>query len=183
MLVPSNQNQGGCCGTAESYSKMLKGHTKCKNTSKVVYSELTCQLFALTMHYDFCQDPNRYIPCSPSIAGGHQIEMGSKAAESNKNGKPGLEAVDASRRANTHITSATLGCKLKFWAPQIREPLIPHSPCRGKLPLSCPMGTPSRISRSATRKSTAQNVFVFESVSIRPFLHHEHRSYIKEGRI
>ncbi len=45
-----------------------------------------------------------------------------------------------------------------------------HSPCRGKLPLSCPMGTPSRISRrSATRKSTAQNVSVFASVSVRPF--------------
>ena len=100
MLVPSNQNQGGCCGTAETYSKMLKGHTKCKNTSNVVYSELTCQLFALTMHYDFCRNPNRSIPRSPSIVGGHQIEMGSKAAESNKNGKPGLEA-DASGKPNT----------------------------------------------------------------------------------
>ena len=192
MLVPSNQNQGGCCGTAESCSKMLKGQTKCKNTSNVVYSELTCQLFALTMHYDFCRDPNRYIPRSPSIAGGHQIEMGSKAAESNKNGKPGLEAVDASRRANTHITSAILGCKLKFWAPpkacQIREPLIPHSPCTGKLPLSCPMGTPSRISHSALRKSTAQNVSVFESVSVRPFMHygqilHQRRSDLVQSNV
>ena len=81
---------------------MLKGRTKCKNTSNVVYPELTCQLFALTMHYDFCRNPNRSIPRSPSIVGGHQIEMGSRAAESNKNGKPGLEAVDASRKANTH---------------------------------------------------------------------------------
>ncbi len=44
-------------------------------------------------------ETNRSIPRS-SIVGGHQIEMGRKAAESNKNGKPGLEAVDASRQAN-----------------------------------------------------------------------------------